>query len=69
MTVRSTTDEPEEVTEEFTEESTATPTEKTLCKDDQFTCPERCISASWRCDGESDCLDGYDEKDCGKSYY
>jgi hypothetical protein len=43
------------------------PTELHLCKDDEFTCKERCISPSWRCDGEKDCLGGEDEENCGES--
>ncbi len=35
------------------------------CEDDQFLCGDgQCISASWRCDRESDCSDGADEADC-----
>ena len=44
------------------------PTESGLCKDDEFKCEERCISLLWRCDGEPDCMDGEDERNCGKDY-
>ena len=55
------------------EETTSTtsprkPTEapRPSCKEDEFTCRERCISSSWRCDGDKDCIGGEDEEDCGK---
>ncbi|XP_035824784.1 very low-density lipoprotein receptor-like [Aplysia californica] len=34
------------------------------CESDQFACSDKCINASWVCDGESDCLDGFDEQNC-----
>lgn len=36
------------------------------CKEDQFDCGnDKCISQSWICDGDNDCGNGADEKDCG----
>ena len=35
------------------------------CSSDEFTCDNgNCIDQEWKCDGENDCMDGTDEKDC-----
>ncbi|MEQ2170956.1 Low-density lipoprotein receptor- protein 1B [Goodea atripinnis] len=37
--------------------------EPARCKSDEFQCHnQRCIRASWKCDGDNDCLDGSDEE-------
>ena len=38
------------------------------CYFDQFTCDNgRCVSESWKCDGDNDCGDNSDEEYCGMS--
>ncbi|VDM24827.1 unnamed protein product [Toxocara canis] len=43
------------------------------CEKDQFKCSEwkghaaMCIPMSWKCDGQNDCVDMSDEKDCDKN--
>jgi len=41
------------------------------CTEDQFKCPNtgRCIPASFICDGDNDCGDGSDERNCSKLYF
>ena len=37
---------------------------------DAFQCEKGvCIPQSWKCDGDYDCLNKADEKDCGKSQF
>ena len=43
------------------------PTGKQTCPPEKFDCggsTNKCVSLSWRCDGEKDCENGADEKDC-----
>ena len=35
------------------------------CGRDEFQCDQRCITASWVCDGYTDCTDEKDEANCG----
>ena len=35
------------------------------CPSKSFTCGDgKCIMPGWRCDGENDCIDGMDERNC-----
>ena len=36
------------------------------CAHNQFQCKEKCIEAEWHCDGEDDCVNGFDEVNCPK---
>ncbi|KAL5272322.1 hypothetical protein ACHWQZ_G000517 [Mnemiopsis leidyi] len=56
----------ETFTEERTETTEGAPPPRPSCKGDEFTCKERCIPSTWRCDGETDCWKGEDEKECDK---
>ena len=38
-----------------------------LCEPNEFKCPNgQCVMKIWRCDGEDDCSDGFDERNCGR---
>ncbi|XP_025094410.1 sortilin-related receptor-like [Pomacea canaliculata] len=39
----------------------------TTCRPGQVQCDNRCIEESWLCDGEIDCNDAVDEKNCGST--
>ena len=35
------------------------------CLSEEFKCNNgNCIDPEWKCDGEDDCMDGTEEKDC-----
>ncbi|XP_038064096.1 uncharacterized protein LOC119734628 isoform X4 [Patiria miniata] len=45
--------------------NTVSPNESITCSSSEFHCGHSvCISASWLCDGVSDCVDGVDERTC-----
>lgn len=37
------------------------------CRSYEFSCATvgQCVPQAWRCDGETDCMDGSDEQQCG----
>lgn len=38
---------------------------KFLCEPNEFTCDnDRCVQKQWLCDGDDDCGDGSDERNC-----
>ncbi len=38
---------------------------KHLCEPNEFTCDnDRCVQKQWLCDGDDDCGDGSDERNC-----
>ena len=42
-----------------------------VCPDVYLQCPDtgQCYLSSWICDGENDCRDGFDERNCSKLSY
>nr|XP_011447092.3 zinc metalloproteinase nas-39-like [Crassostrea gigas] len=39
-----------------------------ICNTDEFSCPDHsCIPRTWLCDGDNDCGDSSDERNCGSS--
>lgn len=44
--------------------------DQNICEPNEFQCPGgKCVMKIWRCDGENDCDDGFDEQGCRKLHF